>query len=320
MILALLLAAAPVVGVLEFRDEVPADPRIDAAHLSDRVRAAVKETLPEARVIAREEMLVLLKEPGKALEGCQGDCEVEAGRRIGADLVVSGELLRSDSQYKLNLKLHDTRSAELLSGSAGSGASPDDLDRDLRASVRRLFAPLFQNRLSDQRQVAKETIVQQVRPLPGVAAALWVVAGYDWTSNAATPTSFPVGGGPAITFPGPRSAFGADVGGELFFRIVGPIYLGGIVDYGLTGPSALLVAGGARLAIAALSLSGGVGYSGYAEGGLGAIVGADFTVTSAFALRVQGTWRHSTFNVDFPQPTEYRRTVWSLMGGLSLHL
>ena len=59
MILALLLAAqAQSVAVLEFRHKVPEAQRIDAAYLSDQVRAAVKELLPQARVITRENMLV----------------------------------------------------------------------------------------------------------------------------------------------------------------------------------------------------------------------------------------------------------------------
>ena len=109
MILALLLAAAaPVVGVLEFRDKVPPEQRIDVAYLSDQVRAAVKEVLPQSRVITRENMLVLLQASGRNLEECEGECEVDTGRRIGADLVVSGEVLRFGTQYKLNMKLHDT--------------------------------------------------------------------------------------------------------------------------------------------------------------------------------------------------------------------
>lgn len=315
MILALLLAAAPVVGVLELRDEVPPGQRIDAGDLSQRVRAAVKETLPDAKVLSRDEVIAATQ--GRAMEGCQGECEVEKGRLAGADLVVSGKLLRSQARYELDLELHDTRSGELLSSSAGSGASGHELEHDLGPAVQRLFAPLFQDRLSDQRQVAKETIVQRVHPLPTVAAAVFIVAGYDWTSQRTTVTGTP----PVVLVPpGPRSAFGADVGGELFFRVAGPVYLGGIVDYGLTGPNAFLVAGGARVALGDVSLSGGAGYSTFEEGGPGAILGADFTVTSAFALRVQGSWRHSFLHVDFPAAADSRRTVWSLMGGLSLHL
>src|SRR5437763_11347314 len=174
MILALLLAATPppVIAVLEFRDKVPAAERIDTAYLADQVRAAVKEDLPQARLISRENMLILLQSAGRSLEECEAECEVETGRRIGADLVVSGELLRFGTQYKLNMKLHDTRSGELLSGSVASGATADELDRDLRPAVRRLLAPLLQNPISDQRQAAKEPI-QIGRRLPSTVAAIW---------------------------------------------------------------------------------------------------------------------------------------------------
>src|SRR5881628_2198994 len=159
MILAIVLAAQ-VVGVLEFRDKVPPEQRIDAAYLSDQVRTAVKELLPQAKVITRENMLVLLQSSGRKLEDCEGECEVDTGRRIGADLVVSGELLRFGTQYKLNMKLHDTRTGELVAGSVASGATADELDRALRPAVEKLLASLrsaaAQDALSDQRQAAKE--------------------------------------------------------------------------------------------------------------------------------------------------------------------
>ena len=190
----------------------------------------------------------------------------------------------------------------------------------LLAAMQVAGAPVSQDPLSDPPQVGEETIVQRVRPLPFIAASLWVVGGYDWTSSRrAMPLTAPP---PPFTvlLPGPPSAFGGDVGGDLFFRVAGPIYLGGIIDYGFAGPNAFLVAGGARIAIADLALSGGFGYTNFDQGGPGAIAGADFAISSALALRLQGSWRHSSFTVTFPTPAEYRRTVWSLMGGLSLHL
>ena len=79
MIFALLLAAqAQVVAVLEFRDKVPAEQRIDAAYLSDQVRSAAKQDLPGAKVITRENMLVLLQASGKDLAECEGECETAA--------------------------------------------------------------------------------------------------------------------------------------------------------------------------------------------------------------------------------------------------
>ena len=55
---------------------------------------------------------------------------------------MSGELLRFGTQYKLNVKLPDTRSGGLIAGAVASGAVAGDLDRDLRPAVGRLLAPL----------------------------------------------------------------------------------------------------------------------------------------------------------------------------------
>ncbi len=303
MILAVLFAAAaPVVGVLEFRDKVPAEQRIDAAYLSDQVRAAVKEVLPQSRVITRENMLVLLQASGRDLQECEGECEVDTGRRIGADLVVSGELLRFGTQYKLNMKLHDTGRGELLSGSVAGGTTADELEGDLRPAVRRLLAPLLQDRLSDQRQEARETTVQRVRPLPSTAAAFWIVAGYDWTSHTGTLAS------------APGSAFGWDLGGHLFFRVAGPLYLGGLLDYSLSGPNELLAAGGIRLAVENLGISAGAGYANLASGGWGLLAAIDFGLGSGFSLRGQASWRRASTDT-LPRQ---QITVASVMGGLSL--
>jgi hypothetical protein len=166
----------------------------------------------------------------------------------------------------------------------------------------------------------EETVVQRIRPLPSIAAGLWVVGGYGWTSQRSTISPVPTTPPVIIRLPGPRSSFGGDVGGDLFFRVAGPVYLGAIIDYGFAGPNAWLLAGGARIVIADLALSGGFGYSSLDQGGPGAIAAADYAITSALGVRIQGSWRHSSFSNTLVTPVDYRRTVWSLMAGLSLHL
>src|SRR5438105_2519379 len=83
-------------AVLEFRNKLAGADRkdIDAGYFSDVVRQAAVHTLPDIRVITRENLLVLLQSSGKSLEDCEGECEVDTGRRIGADLVISGELVK----------------------------------------------------------------------------------------------------------------------------------------------------------------------------------------------------------------------------------
>ena len=92
--------------------------------------------------MTRENTLVLLQASGKKLEDCEGECEVDTGRRLGADLIVSGQVLKVGSNFKLNLKMHETQDGRLLSGAVASGQNVDALDSDTQRAVETLIAPL----------------------------------------------------------------------------------------------------------------------------------------------------------------------------------
>ncbi|MCA1826899.1 MAG: DUF2380 domain-containing protein [Myxococcales bacterium] len=135
-------AQTGLLAVLEFRNKLAGAERkmVDVAYFSDQVRAASLKAAPSLRVITRENLLVLLQ--GKPLEECEGECEVETGRRVGADYVVSGEALKVGSLYKLNLKLHDTHDGRLLSGGVVTGKSVEELDGATARTVSDLLAPV----------------------------------------------------------------------------------------------------------------------------------------------------------------------------------
>ena len=144
MLVALLLLAAAdarVLAVLEFRSRLDKE-RVDTGYLTDQVRAAALEAGPSLRVITRENLLTLLRASGKDLAECEGECEVDTGRRVGADLVISGELLKFGTSYKLNMRLHDTREGTLLSAATAAGQTFDELDHSLQPAVQKLLGPL----------------------------------------------------------------------------------------------------------------------------------------------------------------------------------
>ncbi|MCA1827171.1 MAG: DUF3280 domain-containing protein [Myxococcales bacterium] len=133
-----------VVAVLEFQSKLEGAEKkaVDSGYLADTVRSAVLEAAPGLRVMTRENVLVLLNASGKKLEDCQGECEVDTGRLLGADLVISGELLKFGSSFKLTLKLHDTHDGRLISGTQASGRTVDELDVETAKAVRKLVQPL----------------------------------------------------------------------------------------------------------------------------------------------------------------------------------
>jgi hypothetical protein len=111
----------------------------DARYFTDLVRAAVLKLAPQLDVMTRENLLVLLRSTGKDLANCEGECEVDTGRRIGADAIISGEIQRIGTRYKISLRLHETREGRLAGASVASGHSIDELDDSANKAVATLF-------------------------------------------------------------------------------------------------------------------------------------------------------------------------------------
>src|SRR5713226_6760082 len=133
LLLALLLAVEPIprgapgrtLAVLEFESQLAAGETVDRIYFSDKVRGEIKRLLPAARVMTRENVVQLLAASGKKLEDCTGECEVETGRLLGADLVVSGRLTKVGTRFKLSLRLHATADGTLISTATASGETVD---------------------------------------------------------------------------------------------------------------------------------------------------------------------------------------------------
>ena len=85
-----------ILAVLELRNTLPQEEKasINMAYFSDMVRTDALEIAPAFQVMTRENVLVILEAAGRKLEDCEGECEVDTGRRLGADLVISGEVYR----------------------------------------------------------------------------------------------------------------------------------------------------------------------------------------------------------------------------------
>ena len=191
-------ARGKLLAVLEFNSKLEGADRksADVQYLADTVRAAVLDAVPDMGVMTRENEMVLLAQTGKKLAECEGECEVDTGRRLGADLVISGDLLKFGSSFKLNLKLHDTHSGRLLSGGQASGRTVDELDADTQIAVRKLLRPL-----TGETGQNSQTSRTEQRP-----------------ANAPAPTPAPQQAAlqPAASWRGPRLAIGTSSSGKSY--------------------------------------------------------------------------------------------------------
>ena len=127
-------------AVLELRNFAKGLKRENAQYFTDVVRQTSLRVQPEVDVMTRENLLVLLESSGKKLDECEGECEVDTGRRIGADEVVSGEIQKLGSLYKMSLRLHDTREGKLLSSAIASGKSVEELDVSVQKAAEDLLS------------------------------------------------------------------------------------------------------------------------------------------------------------------------------------
>ena len=105
----------PLVAVLDFDVKDGGLNRAEEIAVTEDARKVALEVLGDRYdIITRENLVDLLKSHGKTLEKCQGECETETGRLIGAELVVTGRVARVFGKYKLTLKVHQTDPPKLL--------------------------------------------------------------------------------------------------------------------------------------------------------------------------------------------------------------
>jgi TolB-like protein len=122
-------------AVLDLRNFTKDLTRENAQYFTDVVRSAALQAQPQLEVMTRENLIVLLQASGKDLANCEGECEVDTGRRIGADQIVSGEIQRLGTMYKITLRLHDTRAGRLLSSTQASGKTIEELDANAQKAA-----------------------------------------------------------------------------------------------------------------------------------------------------------------------------------------
>ena len=133
---------------------------MNAGYVTDVVRSRIAES--GFNVITRENILQLLQAQGKRIEDCEAECEVETGRRLGADLVVTGEILQFGSALKVNLRMHNTQSGQLLAGAQASAPDVDGLDAALAPAIDRLVA-IAQGRSPPSNPIARKAVDLLVR-------------------------------------------------------------------------------------------------------------------------------------------------------------
>jgi TolB-like protein len=129
------------VGVLELRNEAEITDQ-EAKYLTDRVRDVASRSLARRGflVMTRENIKEMLP-PGMDLAKCTtASCEVEVGRKVGADYIVTGEILRYAGDFRANIKAHYSESGQFLGAEVARADKLKDLESSVSEASARLFA------------------------------------------------------------------------------------------------------------------------------------------------------------------------------------
>ena len=124
------------IAVLEFTNEAKANVG-DVRYLAEVFRQKALGLKASGYVVMTKENMMDLLPPGKSIEQCVGQCEVETGRLLGASYVVTGVLFNVGSELQLIVKVYDTAKGEMLNSQEFSGR---DIGK-IRESINRSDAP-----------------------------------------------------------------------------------------------------------------------------------------------------------------------------------
>jgi Protein of unknown function (DUF1566)/PEGA domain len=114
----------------------------EAYALTDQVRIVASERLPGTHfTIMTSENIEELLPPDMDLAKCtDAKCEVEMGRMIGAEYLITGEIIRFAGDLRINLKVHNSRTGSFVGGRNCEATEIRSLENKLKGSAQQLFA------------------------------------------------------------------------------------------------------------------------------------------------------------------------------------
>ncbi len=114
----------------------------DVSYLTTQIQEKIQEkTVGKYQVMTQENILTLLP-PDKKLEDCvASECEVDTGRILGAELIVTGQIVKFGTQKDLRctIKLHETKTGTLLSSQTIKAKNIDQIESQLLDTLDKLL-------------------------------------------------------------------------------------------------------------------------------------------------------------------------------------
>jgi hypothetical protein len=146
--------------VLQMQVEQPQDQKQlkHAKYLTELINSKVI-LLPQDQYIAiTKENLTMLLPSEKTLEECIGECEVNVGRIVGSQRVISSVLFDFNETVRLNIKLMNTQDGAILNTLNLKGKSILDLEE----KINQRFMELFQTQSNTKEEIPTHALDQKL--------------------------------------------------------------------------------------------------------------------------------------------------------------
>ena len=126
----------------EVEFEVQQGLEIDRRTFSARLQNAARRAAPDLFVMTQANIETLVRAAGKTLAQCEGQCAVDTGKLIGADLVITGRIARVGRTFVISMQMYDTAKGELIAGEDVESKTEDDLLKVSAEATERLLVSL----------------------------------------------------------------------------------------------------------------------------------------------------------------------------------
>ncbi len=128
------------IAALEFinKAEITQD---EARQLTEIVRETALQTLPsEQFMILTNENIESLLPPDMSLAKCSSaSCEVDVGRKLGVDYIVTGEVFRFSGELRARIKVHHSMSGAYLGGKTAHATTLNDLEKRISEPAQKIM-------------------------------------------------------------------------------------------------------------------------------------------------------------------------------------
>ena len=130
----------------------------EVTYLSDLIRQLASSKLAQEFLVMDKANILTLLPPDIDLETCVGQCAVETGRLLQAAYIITGDILRFGKQLRITIKVHDTRSGQLIGSEIASGKEIMEMEIAIQEAGKKLLQRLIKKSKPLRKMINEQTV------------------------------------------------------------------------------------------------------------------------------------------------------------------